>query len=92
MEKIKFHRHKCEDTQVVQDELNEIQLLKQDMKQQSDELNRERGQLRDRMKENIENNMKYLTDKQKENLNPTHSAIIEDMKEQAHHKEVINII
>lgn len=31
MEKVKFHRHKCEDTQVVQDELQAVQQLKSDL-------------------------------------------------------------
>lgn len=49
MAKVKFHRHKCEDTQIVQDELNEIESLKNELKLQLSECIKERAQLKDRM-------------------------------------------
>lgn len=85
MEKIKFHRHKCEDTKVVQDELNEIEILKKDLRDQLKECFKEREELRDKIKENLESSIRG-----KENNAPqtTYKGKVDEIKTFETQKEV----
>jgi hypothetical protein len=82
MEKIRFHRHKCEDTKVVQDELDALENLKKELRDQLAECYKERAELRDKLKAQLE----APISRGKENV--TYQGKVDEIKLFDHQKEV----